>query len=315
MGTPQRLAKVRAEDPGLREQAQWFADHGDAFTSFETSIELLSSSISGDTAEVTFNETTMMKRAPLADGTSLPDYGYGALQTATLVHDGGEWKVGEMSHDAKEGTTTMYSPSLLSSIRSGEMDASYRRWEAELEASPARPRATRVAKADTIAILAYVAKYWSSYNRAYETQANDCTNFVSQALRAGGRQETAYGDKNDLSRWYYKGSQALPALSPWTKTWVNAQALASFGTSSGRTKLESSAHMLAGDVAFFIWDSSRNTTMDHAGIVTKVVGYEPYFAYHTSNRYNISWTQVRANAVASGATKYDFTVSLFDFHV
>ncbi|WP_295127318.1 hypothetical protein [uncultured Leifsonia sp.] len=79
--------------------------------------------------------------------------------------------------------------------------------------------------------------------------------------------------------------------------------------------LETGGIVLTGDIAYFIWDTSKTNSFDHAGIVTKVVGYEPYFAYHTSNRYNISFTQVRANAVASGETQYDFNVGLYDFHV
>jgi hypothetical protein len=314
--TPSRLAAISAEATGLREQQAWFSTHGDAFSSFSTTVTLLSSKVDDGVATVRFNETTVMKRVPLADGTALPDYGYAAEQTATIRQDGGTWKVDSISHAQKEAATTMFSPELVDAIKSGALEPEYKAWETQLDTpKSSRGQQVTLASADKWSIANYAATYWSSYNPAYQTQSNDCTNFVSQALRAGGWADTAHVDPDNVGSWYYVGSNGA-FIYPWSKSWINAQALASYGTATGRATLITDAYYLTGDIAFFDWDTSdSDNTMDHAAIITKVVGYEPYFTYHTSNRYNISFTQVRANAVANGSTAYEFNVGLYAFHV
>jgi len=314
--TSSRLAAISAEATGLREQQAWFAAHGDAFSAFNTSVDVLSSSVQGKVATIRFKETTVMKRIPLADGTALPDYGYTAEQTARLLRDAGTWKVDSISHEPRETATTMLSPALNAAMKNGSLEPGYQAWKAQINATKSAPsQKMALVSADKWSIANYAATYWSSYNSAYQTQSNDCTNFVSQALRAGGWADTAHVDPDTTTSWYYVGPNGA-FIYPWSKSWINAQALASYGTASGRTSLISDAYYLTGDIAFFDWDTSdSDTTMDHAAIITKVVGYEPYFTYHTSNRYNISWTQVRANAVANGSTQYEFNVGLYAFHV
>ncbi|WP_226657601.1 amidase domain-containing protein [Leifsonia sp. LS1] len=314
--TQSRQAAIVAEETPLREQASWFAAHGDAFTASTSVIDIISSSVSGDTSTVKFRETTTMKRAPLADGTPLPDYEYGSIQKAELSRVDGAWKVAALSHDPLETATTMYSPALLTEMKNGSLEPGYQKWKSDLSAgaqvAKQGPAAVALTSVSKTAIVSYANAYWNNYNTAYVAQSNDCTNFVSQALLAGGWGQTATGDKNDVNRWFYNG---LNNVYEWSKTWINAQWQNAYGTNHGLLTQETNAHFLAGDIAYFIWnESTSDGTMDHAGIVTQIVGTEPYFTYHTSNQHNASWTQVKARAVASGEAQYTFQVQLFDFH-
>lgn len=69
---------------------------------------------------------------------------------------------------------------------------------------------------------AYAGKYYSSYNYGYPSYSNDCTNFVSQILQAGGKRQVRSTSTaklvSDTKYWYVK---SLPAYnwgrsSSWT---------------------------------------------------------------------------------------------------
>lgn len=75
--------------------------------------------------------------------------------------------------------------------------------------------------------IKYAEKWADGNNPDYKTYPEDCTNFVSQALRAGGFQDKGdgwddwhHGDRDD---WYYH----IDSKNPWNKeseTWDNASA-------------------------------------------------------------------------------------------
>ncbi len=69
---------------------------------------------------------------------------------------------------------------------------------------------------DYAAMAAYAERYWAVYNPAYRTFAErggDCTNFVSQAMRAGGWTDVGGWYKDDNNWWYNSVNQ--------TTTWIN----------------------------------------------------------------------------------------------
>lgn len=70
------------------------------------------------------------------------------------------------------------------------------------------------------AAAAYANTYWSNYNTAYYNMSpNDCTNFVSQALLAGGMVYVGYGTQGDTN-WWYIG--APPPDPNWSYSWAVA---------------------------------------------------------------------------------------------
>jgi hypothetical protein len=111
------------------------------------------------------------------------------------------------------------------------------------------------------------------YNPAYVRFSNDCTNFVSQALKAGGWTETGWIKYSD-GAWYYSSPEPS-----WT--WGGAQNLFDFIQGSGRAwKIAPSIYDLwEGDVVQFKFPNDTN--IHHTMIVSKVVNGNPYVNYHS----------------------------------
>ncbi|MFD9378745.1 amidase domain-containing protein [Streptomyces sp. NPDC059999] len=133
------------------------------------------------------------------------------------------------------------------------------------------------------AAAAYAVKYAINRNPAYKdfTSPNgDCTNFVSQALLAGGWKTSAPLVVDPLTHrqpqfWYYS------ADSPsWT--WTGANAWAQFAKDSGRVeKVRYLSDVGIGDVVQFANPADRNK--DHTMIVTSLTEQGPRMSFHTTN--------------------------------
>jgi hypothetical protein len=140
------------------------------------------------------------------------------------------------------------------------------------------------------AMAAYLEHYWSSYNSAYRSfndVGGDCTNFASQALRAGGWADDL-GWYRDAANWWYNSSNE-------TWSWINVNSWASFAYTYSRrvTSLSNVWYMGLGDVLQV--DGTRNGSKDHTMMVSYVSGGTPYLTYHTTNRYRRSMNQVLAD--------------------
>lgn len=165
----------------------------------------------------------------------------------------------------------------------------------------------------------YADTYWSKYNRSYPSFANsggDCTNFVSQALFAGGIQMRTSPTYSGNAAWYMIQSRKSYSYSV---SWVNAQDSSIFlsqyltpGVTTGVTKvadvygkapgeLVSDGDAQPGDVVLYDWNNDG--TFDHEAIVTASdgntnsggsVNYDEVDA-HTTNRYHAYWTLAQYN--------------------
>lgn len=134
------------------------------------------------------------------------------------------------------------------------------------------------------AIANYAERYWSNYNPAYRSFSQDCTNFVSQAMYAGGWSQVS-GFYQSSSVWWYNSSNQ-------SYTWAGAENWAAFALNTGRTKYYRSIDMLRkGDVLQL--KANGSTTKDHTMIVSYYSG-SPYLTYHTSNRYRVPLQEVVA---------------------
>ena len=131
----------------------------------------------------------------------------------------------------------------------------------------------------------YAIKYAISPNPCYKKYPKDCTNFVSQALRAGGWTEIGGSvfDRKDDGVWWYGNSV-------WSKasyTWAGAHNFSSFIKKSGRGTSCSRAELTLGDVV----QIARKGHVFHTMIVTGgnacsvIDGSEigPMMSYHTTN--------------------------------
>ena len=121
------------------------------------------------------------------------------------------------------------------------------------------------------------ARYWAlSYNGSYRKwEGNDCTNFISQALRAGGwGYVSGWYLSNDV--WWYNSINQ-------SRTWINATSWWHFTNNSGRAgRLGNVWDSLASDVIQADWN--QDWYVDHTMMVTGRGGYGSlYMSYHTNN--------------------------------
>ncbi len=160
----------------------------------------------------------------------------------------------------------------------------------------------------------WAKEHWKTYSKAYVNlgdqtwEGGDCTNFISQCLRAGNA-------KNDMTgsyQWYYKGASGTSADS-YSWTWSIARGLNyillgnynsnEFGP-KGTEKVISGDYtytaeigkfMTYGDIIQYEW--SPNSGIKHSAIVVGMVydstykNYEPVIATHTFDAWNLPWTK------------------------
>lgn len=132
-------------------------------------------------------------------------------------------------------------------------------------------------------VVAYANQYWQYYNVSYRSWSSDCTNFVSQAMRAGGWTDT--GAPNAAYNYWWYGNYTGQSTS-----WVRAEGWYQFArVYSGRVTALSYVNSLRpGDVLQVKYDG--DAVINHSMIVTLYYGNMVYLTYHSNNRHNVSFT-------------------------
>lgn len=136
-------------------------------------------------------------------------------------------------------------------------------------------------------MLNYANQYWYYPNSSYRTYSNDCTNFISQIMYAGGWQYAGTSlAQEDSRRWDY-------GWYTWTTsyTWAGTQNWYQFATGSGRTYiLPYASDLLVSDVLQMDFD--KNSNINHTMIVTQTTGSEKYLTYHSGSAHDKSLTSI-----------------------
>jgi hypothetical protein len=155
------------------------------------------------------------------------------------------------------------------------------------------------------AAAAYADTYWSTYNSQYPSFANkggDCTNFVSQALYAGGIAMRTSPPYTGDAAWYIQ--QRNRKNWTWSVPWVNAQDDSVFLVQDlpGVTQVETltgaapgqviPSNGSQGDVVLYDWNNDG--TFDHETIIATPDGQS--VDSHTNNRYHAYWTLAQYNS-------------------
>jgi hypothetical protein len=163
------------------------------------------------------------------------------------------------------------------------------------------------------AAAAYADTYWQNYNPSWPSFANsggDCTNFVSQALYAGGIGMRTSPTYSGDAAWYMAQKRKRWSYST---SWVNAQDQSVFalqflpgvtqvasyyGVAPGTTAADNAQQ---GDVVLYDWNNDG--VYDHESIVTASDGTNPdgttnwdLVDAHTNDRYHAYWTLAQYNA-------------------
>ncbi|MGA5438747.1 amidase domain-containing protein [Streptomyces griseoincarnatus] len=138
-------------------------------------------------------------------------------------------------------------------------------------------------------MVSYANKYWNNHNDAYRTYGNDCTNFISQTMLAGGWKPKggAIIQRKSNKYWFYG-----PTKFTTSYTWAGAENWYWFAKKhSKRTKILDNVWKLA-SADVLQADFNRNNNIDHTMIVTKKYRGTPYLTYHTSDTHNKSLKKI-----------------------
>lgn len=150
----------------------------------------------------------------------------------------------------------------------------------------------------------YAYQYSLSNNSSYYTFDNDCTNFASQALHAGGIPMRNENGATKRPNWWIQsgsGGQFLYAVP-----WVNAEEFFMLirGSDTIDGKIETNVKNLdLGDIISY--DKYNDGDKNHTAIVT---GYDssgyPLVCYHTTNRRNVAWNYYIVNTDATVTAEF-----------
>ena len=138
--------------------------------------------------------------------------------------------------------------------------------------------------------VTYAERWWNSPNPQFRYfDDDDCTNFISQVLWAGGAPMKATGKRD--SGWWYFGNGG--AGDTWSISWATPHGLYWYLKTSDSyltAKEVSDVYSLEiGDVIFY--DFQSNGRWDHSTVVTaKLPNGEPLVNAHTDYARLRNWT-------------------------
>ncbi|PRH78039.1 hypothetical protein C6N75_17045 [Streptomyces solincola] len=272
----------------LGDRKERLARTGEKYSAGSTAVTLDRTRVKGRTAVVTVTETTTLTYKKVS-GDEPKTTGFQAHHELTFkADDRGSWKLTKV----RETGDGYLAPNAVAKPRTAAT--------APKSTTPSAPRAAttrRPAAApknltggayDYKAMARYAETYWRNYNPAYPNfngagAGGDCTNFVSQSLKAGGWKHVP-GYVYDYTRWFGTAdiqSHSFVGVNEWS--W--------FAQNSKRTtSLANVYQMDVGDVLQVDFD--KDGSKDHTMIVTSRQGGVPYLTYHSTNTLRRSVTSI-----------------------
>ncbi|WP_405816248.1 amidase domain-containing protein [Streptomyces sp. NBC_01390] len=272
---------------------------GEKYSKANTVVTLNSTRLKGTKAEVEVTETTTLTYQKVR-GDEPGTTGFQAHHALTFTADArGHWQLTGIRNTDAAADVAVNQPAQPSAQPSAKAKVG----TVADDTMPNAPRAatTRTTPAnvknlttgayDYKAMATYAEKYWSTYNAEYpnfngHTAGGDCTNFVSQSLKAGGWKH-APGYVYDYTKWFGNAdiqSDSFVGVNEWS--W--------FAQNSKRTTSLAYVYQLdVGDVLQMDFD--RDGAKDHTMIVTYRSAGVPYLTYHSVNTYRRSLASIIAS--------------------
>ncbi|MBF6055330.1 hypothetical protein AF335_08145 [Streptomyces eurocidicus] len=284
-------ALARTEDSGLstlRTRKARLASLGEAYTSGDTQVSVDMTSVKGGRATVRVTEVTTLTYKKIR-GDEPSTTGFRAHHELNFTSSSkGKWELtGIRPTDSGPSPINEPRTAVATANTGGGLDGT-----PAATSWPARPQPkTRgTAGYNYAAMAAYAEKYWRNYNPAYRkfnSEGGDCTNFISQALRAGGWKNDS-GSATDYRNWWYDGTAQ-------TTSWVGANEWAWFTLSSKRAvNLANVYQMDVGDILQMDFDGDGSK--DHSMMTTyRSRAGVPYLTYHSTNTYRKSVASIIAS--------------------
>ncbi|MFI9237313.1 amidase domain-containing protein [Streptomyces sp. NPDC053079] len=296
---PKREKKVRlsaelarTEDgalSSLRTRKSRLAGLGEAYTAADIQVATDRTTVKGKRVTVEVTETTTLTYKKIR-GDEPENTGFKARHELTFTAaSGGKWELTAM-RPLDQGprpvnapvTKVAAAPSANSMPKATPASISYPGRKASgKQATPGN---------DYKAMAAYAEKYWRNYNpqyRKFNADGGDCTNFISQALKAGGW-KNASGSASDYRAWWYDSSTQ-------STSWVGANEWSWFTLNAKRaTNLSNVYQMDIGDILQMDFDGDGSK--DHSMITTyRSRAGVPYLTYHSTNTFRKSVASIIAS--------------------
>ncbi|WP_164860119.1 amidase domain-containing protein [Actinomyces wuliandei] len=138
------------------------------------------------------------------------------------------------------------------------------------------------------------------FNPEFPREKNNCANFVSQVLRAGGWEYEGGVNPYDTSNW----TTNLTGPAGPSRTWINSAYQYTYVRNGSYGWLDNIWNAVPGDLLYVDWDPDGRAdgTIDHVMVVTgrSLVSGSPRISQKTLNRSNIPLTQSIAIAEEQG---------------
>jgi hypothetical protein len=156
---------------------------------------------------------------------------------------------------------------------------------------------------DRLKAVQYAERWWNSYNPAFRKfEENDCTNYISQCLNAGGAPMRGYPSRG--SGWWIRGNN-------WSWSWAIAHAFRMYlgSSKSGLRTREVSRpdQLMLGDV--ICYDFEGDGRYNHNTIVTGWDYYGmPLVNAHTTNSRLRYWSYTDSTAYTPNIKYKFFTI-------
>lgn len=257
---------------------------GEAYSAGDTRVAVDRTSVDGKKATMRVTETTRLTYRKIR-GDEPDDTGFQAHHELSFAAKNGAWElVGVTSLDEMPqiNAPAPAVPKVTAKAGAGDMPNAP---EASVWPFVKRlPKDNKATGLDYKAMADYAEKYWKNYNPAYRKyplgNGGDCTNFVSQALKAGGWKH-APGKAGDYTKWWY-------GADTQSDSWTGVNEWSWFAQNSNRVKpLKYVYQMEVGDVLQADFD--RDGSKDHTMLVTyrDALGI-PYLTYHSFDTYRRS---------------------------
>lgn len=289
---------ARTEDDAvdqLGDRKDGLARLGEKYSAANTTVTLNHTSVKGRDAVVKVTETTTLTYEKVR-GDEPRTTGFQAHHQLTFKADrDGNWRLTDIreSDDGGLAVNATATPSVAAATKAkaGNTTPAAPR-AATTRPAPSNPKNFTASGYDYKAMAAYAEKYWSNYNPAYpnfngQGAGGDCTNFVSQSLKAGGWKHVP-GYVYDYTRWFGTAdiqSHSFVGVNEWSWFAQNSKRVTSLGNVY---------QMDVGDVLQVDFD--KDGSKDH----TMIVSYRsrqgvPYLTYHSTNTYRRSVASIIAS--------------------
>lgn len=262
---------------------------GEAYSAADTKVHVDRARIRGTRAVVDVTETTKLTYAKVR-GDEPGTTGFTAHHRATFTaRPDGSWQLAALrSTDTGPREINAPVPAASSAVirPTAIIDAPK---SATTYPAPANPKKLTGGTYDYAAMAAYTEKYWKDYNTAYRSfnsAGGDCTNYLSQGLKAGGWGQVTSSDE-DYGTWYY-------AAGGQSDSWVGVNEWSWFTQTAKRTTALANVYQMdVGDVLQVDFD--KDGAKDHSMMTTyRSSSGVPYVTYHDADTYRRSLSSLIA---------------------